>query len=77
MIIWLVFTFVVLVIITAGVLLSKLAEISKEDKGKNTWVWGAVMIIAILVIPLLILSIIVMLIQYNELGGVFKNLIGL
>jgi len=61
--------------IIAGVLLSKLAEISKEDKGKYTWIWGAIIILAILVIPLLILGIIVILIQYPELAGAFKILI--
>lgn len=66
----------VLMMIIAGVLLSKLAEISTEDKGKYTWIWGAIIIIAILVIPLLILSIIVILIQYPELAGAFKILLG-
>jgi len=66
----------VLMMIIAGVLLSKLAEISTEDKGKYTWIWGGIIIIAILVIPLLILSIIVILIQYPELSGAFKILLG-
>jgi len=66
----------VFMMIIAGILLSKLAEISQEDKGKYTWIWGAIIIIAILVIPLLILSIIVILIQYPELAGAFKILIG-
>ena len=66
----------VCMMIIAGVLLSKLAEISKEDKGKYTWIWGAIIILAILVIPLLILGIIVILIQYPELAGAFKILIG-
>jgi hypothetical protein len=66
----------VLMMIIAGVLLSKLAEISKEEKGKYTWIWGAVIIIAILVIPLLVLSIIVILIQYPELVGAFKMFVG-
>ena len=65
----------VCMMIIAGVLLSKLAEISKEDKGKYTWIWGAIIILAILVIPLLILGIIVILIQYPELAGAFKILI--
>ncbi|HIE27699.1 TPA: hypothetical protein EYP66_10470 [Candidatus Poribacteria bacterium] len=68
--------FMVLMMIIAGVLLSKLAEISTEDKGKYTWIWGGIIIIAILVIPLLILSIIVILIQYPELSGAFKILLG-
>ena len=76
MIVVLIIVFMVCMMIIAGVLLSKLAEISKEDKGKYTWIWGAIIIIAILVIPLLILGIIVILIQYPELAGAFKILIG-
>ncbi|MBC8230368.1 hypothetical protein H8E77_12550 [bacterium] len=76
MIVTLIIVFMVCMMIIAGILLSKLAEISKEDKGKYTWIWGAIIIIAILVIPLLILGIIVILIQYPELAGAFKILIG-
>ena len=36
----LVFGFIVLVMIGAGVLISRLAEIAKTDKGKKTWIWG-------------------------------------
>jgi hypothetical protein len=68
--------FIVFMMIIAGVLLSRLAEISKEDKGKYTWIWGAIIIIAILVIPLLILGIIVILMQYPELASAFKILLG-
>ena len=75
MIVTLIIVFMVCMMIIAGVLLSKLAEISKEDKGKYTWIWGAIIILAILVIPLLILGIIVILIQYPELAGAFKILI--
>ncbi|MBM3238615.1 hypothetical protein FJZ31_20155 [Candidatus Poribacteria bacterium] len=76
MIVFIICAFMVLMMIIAGVLLSKLAEISKEEKGKYTWIWGAIIIIAILVIPLLVLSIIVILIQYPELAGAFKMFVG-
>lgn len=76
MIVFIICVFMVSMMIIAGILLSKLAEISKEDKGKYAWIWGAIIIIAILVIPLLVLGIVVILIQYPELVGAFKILIG-
>ena len=76
MIVFIICAFMVFMMIVAGILLSKLAEISKEDKGRYAWIWGAIIMIAILVIPLLILGIIVILIQYPELAGAFKILIG-
>ena len=36
----LVFGFIVLVMIGVGVLISRLAEIAKTDRGKKTWIWG-------------------------------------
>ena len=76
MIFLMVFVFIISMMIIAGIFLSKLAEISKSDKGKYTWLWGAIIIIAILVIPLLILGIIVILMLYPELVGSFKTLFG-
>ena len=70
----LVFSFVVLVIIGAGVLISRLAEIAKTDKGKKTWIWGIIILIALIAVPLLLLGGIVKLAQYSSVAGVFEGL---
>ena len=44
----LVFGFIVAVMIGAGVLISRLAEIAKSDKGKKTWIWGILILIALI-----------------------------
>ena len=75
MILWAIFIFVVIVMITSGVLISQLAEIS-EDKGKKGWILGIVMLVAVLVILLVILGIVVILIQHTELVGIFIKGIG-
>ena len=69
MILWAIFIFVVIVMIISGVLLSQLAEISREDKERKVWIWGVIMIIAILVFLLVVLGIVVILVQYTELAG--------
>ena len=69
----LVFGFVVAVIIGAGVLISRLAEIAKTDKGKKTWIWGIVILIALIVLPLLLLGVIVKFAQYSSVAGVFES----
>ena len=71
----LVFGFIVLVIIGAGVLISRLAEIAKTDKGKKTWIWG-IILIALIAVPLLLLGGIVKLAQYSSVAGVFESLGG-
>ena len=69
----LVFGFVVAVIIGAGILISKLAEIAKTDKGKKAWVWGIIILIALIAVPLLLLGFIVKLAQYSSVAGVFEG----
>ena len=69
----LVFGFVVAVIIGAGVLISRLAEIAKTDRGKKTWIWGVIILIALIAIPLLLLGIVVKFAQYSSVAGVFSN----
>ena len=69
----LVFGFVVAVIIGAGVLISRLAEIAKTDKGKKTWIWGVIILIALIAIPLLLLGIVVKFAQYSSVASVFSN----
>ncbi|RKU11376.1 hypothetical protein C6502_08370 [Candidatus Poribacteria bacterium] len=69
----LVFGFIVLVMIGAGVLISRLAEIAKTDKGKKTWIWGILILIALIAIPLLLLGVIVKFAQYSSVAGVFSN----
>ena len=70
----LVFGFIVLVIIGAGVLISRLAEIAKTDKGKKTWIWGILILIALIAVPLLLLGVIVKFAQYSSVAGVFESL---
>ena len=69
----LVFGFIVLVIIGAGVLISRLAEIAKTDKGKKTWIWGIIILIALIAVPLLLLGVIVKFAQYSSVAGVFES----
>lgn len=72
----LVFGFVVVVMIGAGVLISRLAEIAKTDRGKKTWIWGIIILIALIAVPLLLLGGIVKLAQYSSVAGVFESLGG-
>ena len=69
----LVFGFVVAVIIGAGVLISRMAEIAKTDRGKKTWIWGVIILIALIAIPLLLLGIVVKFAQYSSVASVFSN----
>ena len=71
--IWLALGFVLVVMIGAGILISRLAEISRADRGKKSWIWGVAIMIALVVIPLLLLGIIVKFFQYTELGNVFES----
>ena len=72
----LVFGFVVAVMIGAGVLISRLAEIAKSDKAKKTWIWGILILIALIAVPLLLLGVIVKFAQYSSVAGVFESLGG-
>ncbi len=69
----LVFGFIALVIIGAGILISRLAEIAKTDKGKKTWIWGILILIALIAVPLLLLGVIVKVAQYSSVAGVFES----
>ena len=71
--VWLVFGFVMVVMIGAGVLISRLAEIAKTDKGKKTWIWGIIILIALIAVPLLLLGVIVKFAQYSSVAGVFES----
>ena len=72
----LVFGFIVIMMIGAGVLISRLAEIAKTDKGKKTWIWGILILIALIAVPLVLLGIIVKFAQYSSVAGVFESLGG-
>ena len=74
--VWLVFGFVMVVMIGAGVLISRLAEIAKADRGKKTWIWGIIILIALIAVPLVLLGVIVKFAQYSSVAGVFENLGG-
>ena len=66
--------FVVVVMIGAGVLISRLAEIAKTDKGKKTWIWGILILIALIAVLLILLGVIVKFAQYSSVAGVFESL---
>ena len=70
----LVFGFIAIVMIGAGILISRLAEIAKTDRGKKTWIWGIIILIALIAVPLLLLGGIVKLAQYSSVAGVFESL---
>lgn len=70
----LVLGFVVVVMIGAGVLISRLAEIAKTDRGKKTWIWGILILIALIAVPLILLGVIVKFAQYSSVAGVFESL---
>ena len=70
----LVFGFIVIMMIGAGVLISRLAEIAKADKGKKTWIWGIIILIALIAVPLVLLGVIVKFAQYSSVAGVFESL---
>ena len=72
----LVLGFVVVVMIGAGVLISRLAEIAKTDRGKKTWIWGIIILIALIAVPLVLLGVIVKFAQYSSVAGVFESLGG-
>ena len=72
----LVFGFIVIMMIGAGVLISRLAEIAKTDKGKKTWIWGILILIALIAVPLVLLGVIVKFAQYSSVAGVFESLGG-
>ena len=69
----LVLGFVMVVMIGAGVLISRLAEIAKTDKGKKTWIWGIIILIALIAVPLVLLGVIVKFAQYSSVASVFSN----
>ena len=70
----LVFGFIVIMMIGAGVLISRLAEIAKTDKGKKTWIWGIIILIALIAVPLVLLGVIVKFALYSSVAGVFESL---
>ena len=67
------FGFVVVMMIGAGILILKLAEISKSERGKKSWIWGVVILIALIVVPILVLGIVIRMVQYGEIGEAFKS----
>ena len=72
--IWLILGCVVLAMIGAGTLISRLAGISEKDRGKKSWIWGVLIIITLIIVPLLLLGIIVKFLHYAELQTVFDSL---
>ena len=71
--IWLALGFVLVVMIGAGILISRLAEISRADRGKKSWIWGVIILLVLITLPLLLLGIIVKFAQYIGIGEAFEN----
>ena len=71
--IWLALGFVLVVMIGAGILISRLAEISRADRGKKSWIWGVIILLVLIALPLLLLGIIVKFAQYTGIGEAFEN----
>jgi len=66
-----VFGFVVMVIIGAGVLIARLATVAKS---KGSWIWGVLILILLISIPLFLLGICVWLLNfYNIDFGPINN----
>ena len=70
--IWLILGCVVLGMIGAGTLISRLAGISEKDRGKKSWIWGVLIIVSLIIVPLLLLGIIVKFFHYSEVQSVFE-----
>ena len=64
---------VVLVMIWAGVLISKLAEIGEADQNKKSWIWGVLLLIFLISVPLLLISVILITVQFSESNQAFEN----
>ncbi|MCZ6675940.1 MAG: hypothetical protein O7E52_01695 [Candidatus Poribacteria bacterium] len=71
--IWLIFGFVVIVMIGAGILISRLAEIAKTDRRKKSWIWGIIILIVLIALPLFVLGVIIKFAQYTEVGNALEN----
>ena len=68
-----VFGGVVLVMIWAGVLISRLAEIGKADQNKKSWILGFLLLIFLISVPLLLIGVILIIVQFSEVSPAFEN----
>ena len=68
-----VFGGVVLVMIWAGGLISKLAEIGKADQNKKTWICGVLLLVFLISVPLLLIGVILITVQFSEVSPAFEN----
>ena len=68
-----VFGGVVLVMIWAGVLISRLAEIGKADQNKKSWILGFLLLIFLISVPLLLIGVILITVQFSEVSPAFEN----
>ena len=64
---------VVLVMIWSGVLISKLAGIGKADQNNKSWIWGVLLLIFLISVPLLLISVVVIVLQFSEGNQAFEN----
>lgn len=61
-----VFGFVVVVMICGGVLLARLATVSKS---KHSWVWGFFILIVLICIPLFVLALCVWFLFFSDMSS--------
>ena len=64
---------VVLFMIWSGVLISKLADIGKADQNKKTWIWGVMLLFFLISVPLLLIGVILITVQFSESNQAFEN----
>ena len=64
---------VVLVMMWAGVLISILAEIGKAYQNKKSWIWGVLLLIFLISVPLLLIGVILITVQFSEVNQAFEN----
>ena len=65
---WLIFLGVVLLLIWAGVLISRVDSLSQQERGGHQWIWGIVIILLLLMIPLVLLGMVVAYMQYPQIA---------
>ena len=51
----------------------ELAEIGKADQNKKTWIWGVLLLIFLISVPLLLIGVILITVQFSEVNQAFEN----
>ena len=59
--------------IWAGTLLSRLDDLSHRERGSQQWIWGVIILILLLVVPLIILGMVMIYMQYPEISQAVRS----